>query len=102
MSSISRIPILVFSHVVDLTINDVEDLLNNYKQLVFKYVCLSKGLGGANPSPPLSSSQTQVHGDAETLNYHQDTSSVASNNEPHKLSGMTGDSKTVSLVDVEC
>ncbi|KAJ6939356.1 hypothetical protein NC651_005717 [Populus alba x Populus x berolinensis] len=30
-----------------------------------------------------------LHGDAETLNYHQDTSSVASNNEPHKLSGMT-------------
>jgi hypothetical protein len=47
----------------------------------------------------LSSSQTQVHGDAEILNYHQDTSSVASNNEPHKLSGMTGDSNTVSPVD---
>ncbi|KAF2291462.1 hypothetical protein GH714_024447 [Hevea brasiliensis] len=37
----------LFAHTGDLTINDVEDLLNNYKQLVFKYVCLSKGLGGA-------------------------------------------------------
>ncbi|KAL3572595.1 hypothetical protein D5086_026499 [Populus alba] len=32
-----------------------------------------------------------LHGDAETLNYHQDTSSVASNNEPHKLSGEPDD-----------
>ncbi|KAF5740277.1 vacuolar protein sorting-associated protein 9A-like [Tripterygium wilfordii] len=41
----------LFAHVGDLTINDVEDLLNNYKQLVFKYVCLSKGLGHATSSP---------------------------------------------------
>lgn len=34
----------LFSHVGDLTVNDVEDLLNNYKQLVFKYVCLSRGI----------------------------------------------------------
>ncbi|KAG6786218.1 hypothetical protein POTOM_007813 [Populus tomentosa] len=53
-------------------------------------------LGGANPSPPLSSSQTQVHGDAETLNYHQDTSSVASNKEPHKLSGEPDDESQIA------
>lgn len=35
----------LFARVGDLTVSDVEDLLNNYKQLVFKYVCLSKGLG---------------------------------------------------------
>ncbi|CAK7347061.1 unnamed protein product [Dovyalis caffra] len=91
----------LFAHVGDLTINDVEDLLNNYKQLVFKYVCLSKGLGGANTSLPLSSSQTQVHGDAETLNYHQDTAAVEANNESHKHTGMTSGSNTVSLVDEE-
>lgn len=34
----------LFSHVGDLTVNDIEDLLNNYKQLVFKYVCLSRGI----------------------------------------------------------
>lgn len=36
----------------DLTVSDVEDLLNNYKQLVMKYVCLAKGLGVTTPSPP--------------------------------------------------
>ncbi|XP_018850688.2 vacuolar protein sorting-associated protein 9A-like isoform X2 [Juglans regia] len=46
----------LFAHGGDLTVNDVEELLNNYKQLVFKYVCLSKGLGVA--PVPLSNSQT--------------------------------------------
>ena len=41
----------VFANFGDLTLHDVEDLLNNYKKLVFKYVCLAKGLGVA-PSPP--------------------------------------------------
>ncbi|KAK9270867.1 hypothetical protein L1049_026453 [Liquidambar formosana] len=56
----------LFAHVGDLTINDVDDLLNNYKQLVFKYVCLSKGLAVATPSHPLSISQTQAQSHAET------------------------------------
>lgn len=43
-----------FSRAGDLTIGDVEDLLSNYKQLVFRYICLSKGLGIPNPSPPTS------------------------------------------------
>lgn len=49
----------------DLTIGDVEELLNNYKQLVFKYVCLSKGMGVpvtppsfALPTPPEDHSET--------------------------------------------
>ncbi|XP_038716305.1 LOW QUALITY PROTEIN: vacuolar protein sorting-associated protein 9A-like [Tripterygium wilfordii] len=54
----------LFAHVGDLTINDVEDLLNNYKQLVFKYVCLSKGLGCNFISP--SSLHTQIlHAESE-------------------------------------
>lgn len=44
----------VFASVGDLTLRDVEDLLNNYKQLVFKYVCLAKGLG-VTPLPSNSS-----------------------------------------------
>uniref|UniRef100_A0A2P2JTY9 Vacuolar protein sorting-associated protein 9A n=1 Tax=Rhizophora mucronata TaxID=61149 RepID=A0A2P2JTY9_RHIMU len=51
----------LFAHVGDLTINDVEDLLNNYRQLVLKYVCLSKGLGGATSSLAPSSSETHHH-----------------------------------------
>ncbi|KAL3641792.1 Vacuolar protein sorting-associated protein 9A [Castilleja foliolosa] len=35
----------LYSRAGDLTVADVEDLLSNYKQLVFKYVCLAKGLG---------------------------------------------------------
>ncbi|RAL45731.1 hypothetical protein DM860_009595 [Cuscuta australis] len=34
-----------YSQAGILTVSDVEELLTNYKQLVFKYVCLSKGLG---------------------------------------------------------
>jgi hypothetical protein len=91
----------LFASVGDLTINDVEDLLNNYKQLVFKYVCLSKGLGVANPSLPLTSSQTQVHGDVKTLNYDQNTTAVEANKESRKHTGMTDGLNMVSLVDEE-
>ncbi|KAJ7965634.1 Vacuolar protein sorting-associated protein 9A [Quillaja saponaria] len=47
----------LFAQVGDLTFSDVEDLLNNYKQLVFKYVCLSKGMGIAAVPLPASNSQ---------------------------------------------
>ncbi|KAJ0704981.1 putative VPS9 domain, RABX5, catalytic core helical domain-containing protein [Helianthus annuus] len=43
-----------YSRAGDLTVGDVEDLLNSYKQLVLKYVSLAKGLG-----VPVSSSETQ-------------------------------------------
>ncbi|KAL9995835.1 putative VPS9 domain, RABX5, catalytic core helical domain-containing protein [Helianthus debilis subsp. tardiflorus] len=43
-----------YSRAGDLTVGDVEDLLNSYKQLVLKYVSLAKGLG-----VPASSSETQ-------------------------------------------
>lgn len=35
----------IYAQVGDLTLNDVEALLNSYKQVVLKYVSLSKGLG---------------------------------------------------------
>ncbi|KAL4576412.1 hypothetical protein LXL04_012505 [Taraxacum kok-saghyz] len=35
----------LYSEVGDLTVGDVEDLLDGYKELVFKYVSLAKGLG---------------------------------------------------------
>ncbi|XP_023635902.1 vacuolar protein sorting-associated protein 9A isoform X1 [Capsella rubella] len=45
----------MFASVADLRIGDVESLLHNYKQLVIKYVCLSKGLGdAASLAPSLS------------------------------------------------
>ncbi|XVE55414.1 hypothetical protein DITRI_Ditri03aG0156800 [Diplodiscus trichospermus] len=57
----------MFAHAGDLTINDVEDLLNNYKQLVFKYVCLLKGSPGGSTTFPLSSSQAQSQQHVETV-----------------------------------
>lgn len=47
----------LFASVGDLTVGDVEDLLNNYKQLVFKYVSLSMGLGISPTSNPPSNPQ---------------------------------------------
>ncbi|KAL0438019.1 UNVERIFIED_CONTAM: Vacuolar protein sorting-associated protein 9A [Sesamum latifolium] len=49
----------LYSQAGDLTVGDVEDLLNNYKQLVFKYVCLAKGLGVTTSVPSLSNAQGQ-------------------------------------------
>ncbi|KAF9601384.1 hypothetical protein IFM89_019237 [Coptis chinensis] len=63
----------LYAHVGDLTINDVEDLLNGYKQLVFKYVCLSKGMDIASPSLPLPISQTQTQPDSETEKESENT-----------------------------
>ncbi|KAL9249109.1 Vacuolar protein sorting-associated protein 9A-like protein [Drosera capensis] len=58
----------VFANVGDLTLNDVEDLLNNYKQLVLKYVCLSKGMGlGVAPDSHLPQA-TQAETQSQTEN----------------------------------
>ena len=40
----------LYSRTGDLTVGDVEELLNSYKQLVVKYVSLAKGLGVSGPS----------------------------------------------------
>ncbi|KAL1813610.1 hypothetical protein DCAR_0625973 [Daucus carota subsp. sativus] len=63
----------------DLTISDVEELLNNYKQLVFKYVCLSKGMG-VSVTPPSSASQTQSEGDTKTAKEPGDSITVEPEN----------------------
>ncbi|KAG8660438.1 hypothetical protein MANES_02G158500v8 [Manihot esculenta] len=88
----------LFAHTGDLTINDVEDLLDNYKKLVFKYVCLSKGLGGAIPSLNLS---TCHHSEAETVKEHQDTGAVELNDESQKHTTVMDSSFTDSLVSEE-
>ncbi|KAL5076591.1 hypothetical protein RYX36_015575 [Vicia faba] len=65
----------LFSSVGDLTVGDVEDLLNNYKQLVFKYACLSKGLGVSSTSHLPSNPQNNAQDHAETLFKGLDVSS---------------------------
>ncbi|KAK4490091.1 hypothetical protein RD792_000747 [Penstemon davidsonii] len=49
----------LYSQAGDLTVGDVEDLLSNYKQLVFKYVCLARGLGVTIPSPSIGQNSEQ-------------------------------------------
>lgn len=66
----------LFSQSGDLTVNDVKELLQNYKQLVFKYVCLSKGLGITSPSPPLSLSHRQSLHQGENVTESEDTEEV--------------------------
>ncbi|KAG6655616.1 vacuolar protein sorting-associated protein 9A-like isoform X1 [Carya illinoinensis] len=73
----------LFAHGGDLTVNDVEELLNNYKQLVFKYVCLSKGLGVA--PLPLSISQTQKPQEEATFKEAGDPRTEESNDESKEL-----------------
>ncbi|PRQ21583.1 putative VPS9 domain-containing protein [Rosa chinensis] len=92
----------LFAHVGDLTVNDVEDLLNNYKQLVFKYVCLSKGLGDSAPSLPLKSSETQDRQHAETAKQQDHTRAAEPNDGPSKDTDRKDDgSNTGSLFEVE-
>ncbi|GLT69470.1 hypothetical protein SLA2020_416180 [Shorea laevis] len=74
----------IFAHAGDLTINNVEDLLNDYKQLVFKYICLSKGIGGATPSFLFSSSSAQAQQHADTVKEHEDSRATEQNFESQK------------------
>ena len=74
----------VFANVGDLIVNDVEDLLNNYKQLVFKYVSLAKGLGVTPLASSNSQSQKQQH--PEAIKEPEDTRAVKPNESPLALS----------------
>ncbi|GFS41836.1 vacuolar sorting protein 9 (VPS9) domain-containing protein [Actinidia rufa] len=78
----------LFSQAGDLTVNDVESLLNNYKHLVFKYVCLSKGMGIETPPPPLSISQTQFRHQDENVKESEDTKALESKKETNKDMGI--------------
>ncbi|XP_073290110.1 vacuolar protein sorting-associated protein 9A-like [Primulina huaijiensis] len=66
----------------DLTVSDVEDLLNNYKQLVMKYVCLAKGLGVTTSSPP------NITQESEKTNDLKDVSSLVNDLGEGSVSGL--------------
>ncbi|KAI3972905.1 hypothetical protein MKX01_019563 [Papaver californicum] len=69
----------LYAQVGDLTVDDVDGLLNSYKQLILKYVCLSKGMSVTSPTPtlPLSISQIQTQISIGT----EDTRQVEKNEE---------------------
>ncbi|KAL6983177.1 hypothetical protein U1Q18_016570 [Sarracenia purpurea var. burkii] len=81
----------LFSQAGDLTVNDVEELLNNYKQLVSKYVCLSKGLGTVTPSPPLSISPSKSRHQWENMKESEDIGAAELNNEKNEDTVRTDD-----------
>ncbi|KAK3230760.1 hypothetical protein Dsin_002641 [Dipteronia sinensis] len=87
----------LFANVGDLTINDVEDLLNNYKQLVFKYVCLSKGLGSTSASQLSSNFHTPVVDHAETVKETEDQKIAELKDESDKDTGTNDGPKSVSV-----
>ncbi|XWS23820.1 hypothetical protein CRYUN_Cryun28dG0048100 [Craigia yunnanensis] len=69
----------MFAHTGDLTINDVEDLLNNYKELVFKYVRLLKGSAGGSATLPWPGSQVQAQQHVETVKESEDNRVIEQN-----------------------
>ncbi|XP_009367011.2 vacuolar protein sorting-associated protein 9A [Pyrus x bretschneideri] len=81
----------LFANAGDLTINDVEDLLNNYKQLAFKYVCLSKGLGVTAPSLPSDNSHTEFHQHTETAKQQELSRAIEPNDETSNDTDTTDD-----------
>ncbi|KAI9106451.1 hypothetical protein K1719_021979 [Acacia pycnantha] len=74
----------LFARAGDLTVSDVEDLLNNYKQLVIKYVCLSTGLGVPPTSHPPSDTQNNVQNIVETKIDASDSRAVEADEKTEK------------------
>lgn len=91
----------LFAQVGDLTINDVEDLLNNYKQLVLKYVSLSKGLGVPAASVPPLKSQNDVLQNSQTMTKEEDRGAKDPNDESAKDTGRTEVNSDESLLEIE-
>ncbi|XP_054798817.1 vacuolar protein sorting-associated protein 9A-like isoform X1 [Prosopis cineraria] len=88
----------LFARAGDLTVSDVEDLLNSYKQLVIKYVCLSKGLGVSPTSHPPSDTQNNVQNLVETKIDSSDSGPVDADEKTEKSPDRTEDtSEGVSL-----
>ncbi|KAL6907579.1 hypothetical protein ACP4OV_002618 [Aristida adscensionis] len=70
----------LFASAGDLTVADVENLLNSYKQLVLRYVALSQGMGVSPETYSIQSTQTASRAMSEEPQYektmvHNDESS---------------------------
>ncbi|KAK9110150.1 hypothetical protein Sjap_018210 [Stephania japonica] len=71
----------LYANVNDLTVGDVESLLNSYKELVLKYLCLSKGIGTSSSSLPPFVSPTQTHNQTEAEKVPEQPAAVETTNE---------------------
>ncbi|CAL0319375.1 unnamed protein product [Lupinus luteus] len=92
----------LFASVGELTVDDVEDLLNNYKELVFKYVCLSKGLGVSPTSQPPPNLQNKTEDHVEITVESSDDGPVGVNDKSEGYTNTAEDSSDkVSLLEDE-
>jgi hypothetical protein len=80
----------LFARAGDLTVADVENLLNSYKQLVLRYVALSYGLG-VNPEAPIVQSM-QTASDLLVSEEPEDVKNVVNNNESNESSRKNNES----------
>ncbi|PUZ41796.1 hypothetical protein GQ55_9G533400 [Panicum hallii var. hallii] len=79
----------LFARAGDLTIADVESLLNSYKQLVVRYVALAQGMG---VSPETTLAQTaQTSSDLVASEEPENVSSVVNNNDNSEGVSKTSD-----------
>lgn len=84
----------LYSRTGDLTVGDVEELLNSYKQLVIKYVSLAKGLGVS--APPIQSHESR--NDGETSDAAEDKGQVDDGRIEGGSDGVfTGDSESTEV-----
>ncbi|KAF8683609.1 hypothetical protein HU200_044530 [Digitaria exilis] len=82
----------LFARAGDLTIADVESLLNSYKQLVVRYVALAQGKGVSPESTLAQSGQTSS--DLIVSEEPENVNSVANNNENDEGISKTSDDVT--------
>uniref|UniRef100_A0A0A9BK52 VPS9 domain-containing protein n=1 Tax=Arundo donax TaxID=35708 RepID=A0A0A9BK52_ARUDO len=82
----------LFARAGDLTVSDVENLLNSYKQLVLRYAALSQGMG---VSPETTRAQNaQTSSDLLVSEEPENVSSVVNNNENSEGISKTYDDTT--------
>uniref|UniRef100_A0A0A9CP25 Uncharacterized protein n=1 Tax=Arundo donax TaxID=35708 RepID=A0A0A9CP25_ARUDO len=82
----------LFARAGDLTVGDVEGLLNSYKQLVLRYVALSQGMGVSPETTIAQSGQTPS--DLVVSEDPENVSSVVNNSENSEGISKTSDDNT--------
>lgn len=89
----------LFARAGDLTVADVENLLNSYKQLVIGYVALSQGMGLSPETPLVQSMQTAS--DILVSEELEDVKNVVNNNVSSAGSSKTSDDIKNETLDSE-
>lgn len=91
----------LYAQAGDLTISDIEELLSNYKQLVLKYVCLSKGVGISSSAPSSSVSRSQTGEHIDTSKEPEYTKAMDSTEGSSSISQRQMDDHVETLKELE-